>query len=69
MALLTVAVLKSCSEPTSEDLRCCRSGWRGGHVIPGGLLRRYRAITLRERECNQRRAARKRKYVFTCLRE
>jgi hypothetical protein len=27
------------------------------HVTPGGLLRGYRAVTVRERECNQRPTA------------
>jgi hypothetical protein len=39
------------------------------HVTPGGLLRSYRAVTVGERECNQRPAARDRintgVYVFT----
>jgi len=37
--------------------------------IPGGLLRSYWAVTLRERECNERHAARARintgVFVFT----
>lgn len=42
-----------------------------GHVTPGELLQRYRAVTLGERECNQRPAAGERAntgvYVFTCV--
>jgi len=42
-----------------------------GHVTPGGLLQSYVAVTLRERELNQRHAAGDRMntggYVFTCV--
>jgi hypothetical protein len=41
------------------------------HVTPGGLLQGYRAVTLRERELNQRHTAGDRintgVYVFTCV--
>ena len=42
-----------------------------GHVTPEWELQSYRAVTLRERECNQRHAARDCEntgvYVFTCV--
>jgi hypothetical protein len=53
--------VRSATPPTASG--------EGGHVTPGGLLQSYHAVTVGERECNQRDAARDRintgVYVFT----